>query len=105
MVTLQPIEYQRFLFRFADIQLQLDTQTEGQQATEVMFGNKTRALEYANRWITDLNLSEIERIQSIPTCRKWIELFHFKIADESHYESFEHISVEQMSSQMFKFPL
>ena len=104
MVTLQPEEYQQILFRFADVPMNTK-EIERENATKTMMGDKTDAMQYANRWINEMNLSEIQHIQEIPHCKEWIERFHFDIVNETNYEHFNHLSVEEMTSQMFNFPL
>eukprot|EP01083_Nonionella_stella_P220214 788141_1 len=86
---LYPHEYREMLFKFLHLPL------IPQQRTHILkemksFGNITENIYHSNRWLGQLNFTQIQRIQNIDSCYQWIKYFGYNLIENENFTKSKH---------------
>ena len=85
IATLYPYQYRDIIYKFVGLSRNITIQKDRKIIKEQnkKFGNKKKKIQHANRWLNDLDISQIHMIQNIDSCRKWMDKFGYNLVKES----------------------
>ena len=103
--TLYPYQYRDIIYKFVGLSTKISIQKDKYRIKleNEKFGNKTKKIQHVNRWLNELNFTQIHMIQNIDSCRQWIQMFGYNFVNNTKENIL--LNTEQLTHSRNPYPI
>merc|ERR1712228_38281 len=104
IATLFPNEYRQIIYNFVGLSQNVSIQNDKTwiKKEQNEFGDVLKKIKHSNRWLGELNLTQIHQIQNIDSCRQWIKQFGYNPVNDTKDNVL--MTVQQMMFERNPYP-